>query len=53
MGLKNINKKRAILVVGKTGTGKTTKAKTFVNDPIIFYGSDEIDFDLGSFPVDR
>jgi len=53
MGLKNINKKRAILVVGKTGTGKTTKAKTFVNDPIIFYGSDEINFDLGSFPVER
>jgi len=53
MGLKNMNKKRAILVIGKTGTGKTTKAKTFVNDPIVFYANDKIEFDLGSFPVDR
>lgn len=53
MGLKNMNKKRAILVIGKTGTGKTTKAKTFVNNPIVFYANDKIEFDLGSFPVER
>ena len=27
MGMTNLNKKRPILITGKTGTGKTTKAK--------------------------
>lgn len=52
MGLTTINNDRTILITGKTGTGKSTKAKTFVNDPIILYAND-IDFDVGSFPVER
>lgn len=52
MGLTTINNDRTILITGKTGTGKSTKAKTFVNDPIILYAND-IDFDIGSFPSDR
>ena len=46
MGLTTINNDRTILITGKTGTGKSTKAKTFVNDPIILYAND-IDFDIG------
>ena len=51
MGLTNINKNRAILITGKTGTGKSTKAKTFVNNPVIIY-ADEMDFDVFSHPID-
>tara|TARA_R100000951_G_scaffold10728_1_gene9071 strand:- start:26426 stop:27265 length:840 start_codon:yes stop_codon:yes gene_type:complete len=52
MGLTTMNNDRTILITGKTGTGKSTKAKTFVNDPLILYAND-IDFDIGSFPVER
>jgi len=52
MGLTNINKNRTILITGKTGTGKTTKALTFVTNPMILYAND-IDFDVGSFPVEN
>ena len=54
MGLTNINetKKRPILLTGKVGTGKTTKAKTFVNNPVIFYAN-SIDFDIGSIPIEN
>ena len=52
MGLTTITNDRTILITGKTGTGKSTKAKTFVDDPIILYAND-IDFDIGSFPADR
>ena len=52
MGLTNYNKERPILLTGKHGTGKSTKAKTFVNDPIVMYAND-IDFDVGSFPIER
>jgi serine kinase of HPr protein (carbohydrate metabolism regulator) len=37
MGLTNMNKNRPILITGKTGTGKSTKALTFVKEPLIFY----------------
>ena len=53
MGLTNRNNdNRTILLTGKTGTGKSTKALTFVNDPIVLYAND-IDFDVGSFPVEN
>ena len=52
MGLTNINKNRTILIIGKTGTGKSTKALTFVNSPMILYAND-IDCDIGSFPVEN
>lgn len=51
MGLTSLNKKRPILLTGKVGTGKTTKALTFVNDPVVFYAND-IDFELGSIPIE-
>ena len=47
-----MNKKRPILLTGKVGTGKSQKAKTFVNDPVIFYAN-SIDYDIGSIPIDR
>jgi hypothetical protein len=46
-----MNKKRPILLTGKIGTGKTRKAKTFVNDPVIFYAN-SIDYDIGSIPTE-
>ena len=52
MGLSTMEIIRTILITGKTGTGKSTKAKTFVNNPIILYAND-IDFDVGSFPVEH
>jgi hypothetical protein len=52
MGLTSAKTIRPILLTGKTGTGKSTKAKTFVNDPIIVYAND-INIDVGSIPVDN
>jgi hypothetical protein len=52
MGLTTLNNNRTILVTGKTGTGKSTKALTFVEKPLILYAND-IDFDIGSFPVEH
>ena len=46
------NDNRTILLTGKTGTGKSTKALTFVNNPVILYAND-IDFDVGSFPAEN
>ena len=40
MGLTNMKKNRPILITGKTGTGKSTKAKTLVDDPLVFHGND-------------
>jgi len=40
MGLTNMNQKRAILLTGKAGTGKSTKALTFFdNKPIVVYAN--------------
>ena len=47
-----MNNNRTILLTGKTGTGKSTKALTFVNNPVILYAND-IDFDVGSFPAEN
>lgn len=52
MGLTTISNDRTILITGKVGTGKSTKAKTFVNNPVVLYAND-IDFDVGSFPVEH
>jgi len=52
MGLTNINKNRPIIITGKTGTGKSTKAKEALPNALILYAND-IDFDLGSFPVEQ
>ena len=52
MGLTSVKNIRAILITGKVGTGKSTKAKTFVDNPAILYAND-IDFDVGSFPVEH
>ena len=52
MGLTTMNNDRTILITGKQGTGKSTKAKTFVNNPVVLYAND-IDFDVGSFPVEQ
>ena len=35
MGLINMNKNRPILITGKTGTGKSTKAKSKEQVPLI------------------
>ena len=53
MGLTNLNKKRAILITGKPGTGKSTKALTFCEDPLILFANEADITDLGSFPTDR
>tara|TARA_R110000744_G_scaffold242447_1_gene359547 strand:- start:180 stop:1040 length:861 start_codon:yes stop_codon:yes gene_type:complete len=52
MGLTNMTKTRSILLIGKTGTGKTTKSLTFVTKPVVLYAND-IDFDIGSFPSEN
>lgn len=52
MGLTSTNKIRPILLTGKVGTGKSTKALTFVNDPVVFYANN-IDFEIGSIPIDN
>lgn len=51
MGLTSMNRDRTLLVIGKTGTGKSSKALTLVGDnPMVLYAND-IDFDMGSFPI--
>tara|TARA_R100000081_G_scaffold62570_1_gene31598 strand:- start:379 stop:1221 length:843 start_codon:yes stop_codon:yes gene_type:complete len=52
VGLTNMSNIRTILITGKIGTGKSTKAKTFVENPIVLYAND-IDFDVGAFPVEN
>jgi len=50
----NINTNRAILIVGKTGTGKTTKALELLPDnPIILYANEYDLDDNFSIPRDR
>ena len=52
MGLTTINKERAILLVGKAGTGKTTKALEMMDNPIIYY-ADEIPNSLNIVSISR
>ena len=37
------NKERPVLITGKTGTGKTTMAKSLVDDNHVIYYANEID----------
>ena len=53
MGLTNMSKNRPIIITGKSGTGKTTKALTLLQEPLIYYASDIEIQDLGSFPVEN
>ena len=49
----DIEIKRPVLIVGKPGTGKTTKALEILDDPIIKY-ADEFDIENNfSIPLDR
>ena len=45
-----MNDNRAILITGKTGTGKSTKAKTFFTDDVKIVYANDFDFDVGSHP---
>jgi len=53
LGFTTMNVKRPILLTGKTGTGKTTKARDMLPDAFLCY-ADEMDIkDLGSLPIDN
>ena len=51
MGFTNLNKTRPILITGKSGTGKSTKALTFVNEPVITYANEMDIDDWRSIPI--
>ena len=48
----NLNKNRAILITGKTGTGKTTKANKLLPNAIVVYANEMDIQDLGSVPIE-
>ena len=50
MGLTNLNENRPILITGKTGTGKTTKAKQLLPNAVVVYANEMNIQDLGSIP---
>jgi hypothetical protein len=53
MGLTTMNKNRPILITGKSGTGKTTKALSLLESPIVVFGDAcELD-DIHSLPVSK
>ena len=52
MGLTNMNKNRPILITGKTGTGKSTKALTFVKEPLVFYANEIEVKDIFAIDID-
>jgi Cdc6-like AAA superfamily ATPase len=49
----NTNTNRPILIVGKSGTGKTTKALEMFDNPIIKYANEYDIEDNFSIPKDR
>jgi hypothetical protein len=49
MSLINSNVERPILIVGKSSTGKSTKAKAMLDDPLVFYANE---FNVESLPLD-
>ena len=51
MGLTNMNRDRPIIITGKTGTGKTTKAKEMLPDAIVLF-ADSIKIDSSSLNVE-
>jgi len=52
MGLTNMNRDRPIIITGKTGTGKTTKAKEMLPDAIVLF-ADSIKIDSSSLNVEN
>lgn len=52
MGLTNMNRNRPIIITGKTGTGKTTKAKEMLPDALVIF-SDELEIDSNSINVEN
>jgi hypothetical protein len=50
MGFTTMENKRPILLTGKTGTGKTQKAKEMLPNAIVLYASEMGLKELGSFP---
>tara|TARA_R110000822_G_scaffold46818_6_gene124543 strand:- start:760 stop:1605 length:846 start_codon:yes stop_codon:yes gene_type:complete len=53
MGLTNIKKERAIIITGKHGTGKTTKALEIVPNAFVYYANVMDIKDPSSLPVDN
>lgn len=52
MGLTNMNRDRPIIITGKTGTGKTTKAKEMLPNAIVLF-ADSIKIDSSSLNVEN
>jgi len=52
MGLTNMNRNRPIIITGKTGTGKTTKAKEILPDALVIF-SDGLEIDSNSINVEN
>ena len=50
MGLTNMNRDRPIIITGKTGTGKTTKAKELLPEAIVLFAN-ELEIDANSLNV--
>jgi len=53
MGLTSIKSVRPILITGKPGTGKSQKALTFCEEPLIMYANEINDMDIGSIPIEN
>ena len=53
MGMSNLNNNRPILITGKTGTGKTTKAKGMLPNALVVYANEMNIQDLGSLPKEN
>jgi len=48
-----MNNNRPILITGKNGTGKTTKALSLLNEPLVLYGDECFVNDLLSLPISK
>jgi len=53
MGFTTMENKRPILLTGKTGTGKSQKAKEMIPNAIVLYANEMGLNELGSFPKDN
>jgi len=52
MGITNMNRDRPIIITGKTGTGKTTKAKEMLPDALVLF-ADNLKIDSSSLNVEN